>query len=61
MPEDAAVLSSRVEADWGDWVVASARYSDGEEMLWLVKDGATAQDTTGCACRGCAPHEQVEP
>lgn len=56
------VISSRPEAELGQGLhLVLATFEDGEERLWLMNENATAEDTTGCACAWCAPHEQLRP
>lgn len=41
----------------GGWRATVAIDPDGDETCWLVSP--TPQLLTGCACRACAPHDQL--
>jgi hypothetical protein len=49
-------LARTIHLPGSDWRACVAIGPDGSETLWLVSP--TPNQTPGCACHTCAPHDQ---
>lgn len=57
IPRTLAIDPHRTTTLGCGWRAAVCVDEDGKETCWLVSP--TPHQLTGCACRSCAPHDQV--
>jgi hypothetical protein len=58
-PNTAEIDPARTARLGDGWRAAVCVDERGEETMWVVAPDLSA--TAGCACRACAPHEQIDP